>query len=247
VCGGLADYSGINPAWFRSAFVLAGLFGGAGVAFYILLWIWLPLEPRDDAGAENKTSELRGVLIGFVVVGAALVVSLLIDDGTWVSFGVVVLPLAVAAGCIVLRRGSGLERMAMLGSGLVLTAALAAANYQPAVGNRVVRATTPMELEHGTGYTNIVSDLTIDLSAWDKSFGYGDLRASTVLGDLTIILPRDSHVKFDSTVAFADTDLLGHKSRHYFIGGAGIWSGSDDQVEIRVEAFSAFGSVKLVR
>jgi phage shock protein PspC (stress-responsive transcriptional regulator) len=165
VCGGLADYSGINPAWFRTAFVLAGLFGGAGVAFYILVWIWLPLEPRDDAGAESNTSELRGVLIGFVAVGAALVVSLLIDDGTWVSFSVVVLPLAVAAGCIVLRRGSGLERMAMLGSGLVLTAALAAANYQPAVGNRVVRATTPMELERGTGYTNVISDLTIDLSA----------------------------------------------------------------------------------
>jgi hypothetical protein len=153
----------------------------------------------------------------------------------------------VAAGCIVLRRGSGLERMAMLGSALVLTAALAAVNYQPALGSRVVRATTPMELEHGTGYTNVLSDLTIDLSEWNMSFGYGDLRANTLFGDLTIILPKDAQVKFDGRVAFADTDLLGNKTRHYFIGGAGLWSGRDDQVEIRVDAFSAFGSVKLVR
>jgi predicted membrane protein len=79
------------------------------------------------------------------------------------------------------------------------------------------------------------------------SFGYGDLRANTIFGDLTIILPKDAQVKFDSTVAFSDTDLLGNKTPHYFIGSAGLWSGRDDQVEIRVDAFSAFGSVKVVR
>jgi phage shock protein PspC (stress-responsive transcriptional regulator) len=153
VCGGLADYSGINPAWFRTAFVLAGFFGGIGLAFYILAWIWLPLEPRDNAAAEDNASELRGIQIGFVIVGAVMVASLLINDGTWVGFGVVIIPLIVAAGCIVLRRGSGLERMTMLASALVLTAALAVANYQPAIGHRVVRASTPMELERETGYT----------------------------------------------------------------------------------------------
>lgn len=46
VAGGLAEVSGI-PAWtWRILFVLTALLHGIGLAMYILLWIFVPLEIR---------------------------------------------------------------------------------------------------------------------------------------------------------------------------------------------------------
>jgi phage shock protein C len=43
VCGGLGDFFGINPIWFRLAFVIAALPGGVpGVLPYLILWVVIP-------------------------------------------------------------------------------------------------------------------------------------------------------------------------------------------------------------
>lgn len=43
VCGGLADFVGISPVWFRLLFVLLSLPGGIpGILIYIVLWIAIP-------------------------------------------------------------------------------------------------------------------------------------------------------------------------------------------------------------
>lgn len=42
VCGGIGHYFGIDPLWVRLAFVVALVFFGTGVLFYILLWIVIP-------------------------------------------------------------------------------------------------------------------------------------------------------------------------------------------------------------
>lgn len=43
VCGGLAEFFGISPFWFRLAFVLLMLPGGLpGLLPYLLLWIIIP-------------------------------------------------------------------------------------------------------------------------------------------------------------------------------------------------------------
>lgn len=43
VCGGLGDFFGISPWWFRLAFLLALLPGGVpGILIYLLLWIVIP-------------------------------------------------------------------------------------------------------------------------------------------------------------------------------------------------------------
>ncbi len=45
VCGGLGKRTDL-PSWaWRVIFCLISLYFGAGVLFYILLWIFLPLEP----------------------------------------------------------------------------------------------------------------------------------------------------------------------------------------------------------
>jgi phage shock protein C len=43
VCGGLADFFGINALWFRLAFLISLLPGGVpGFLLYLVLWIIIP-------------------------------------------------------------------------------------------------------------------------------------------------------------------------------------------------------------
>jgi phage shock protein PspC (stress-responsive transcriptional regulator) len=43
VCGGLGEFFGINPLWFRILFFILALPGGVpGVLPYIVLWIIIP-------------------------------------------------------------------------------------------------------------------------------------------------------------------------------------------------------------
>lgn len=46
VCGGLADYMGIDPVLVRLAFVLLLLASGVGFAIYVVLWIVMPTPSR---------------------------------------------------------------------------------------------------------------------------------------------------------------------------------------------------------
>ena len=43
VCGGLGEFFGLRPLWFRIIFVLLGIPGGVpGLLPYILLWLIIP-------------------------------------------------------------------------------------------------------------------------------------------------------------------------------------------------------------
>ena len=42
VCGGIADYFGIDPTIVRIIWLIVTLFGGAGIIAYILCWLLIP-------------------------------------------------------------------------------------------------------------------------------------------------------------------------------------------------------------
>ncbi len=43
VCGGLGEFFGISPIWFRLAFLISLIPGGVpGLLLYIILWIVIP-------------------------------------------------------------------------------------------------------------------------------------------------------------------------------------------------------------
>lgn len=45
VCGGLGEFFGIDPLWFRLGFLIALIPGGVpGVAAYLILWLIVPSE-----------------------------------------------------------------------------------------------------------------------------------------------------------------------------------------------------------
>ncbi len=46
VCGGLAQYLGVDPTLVRLAFLLLGLTVGGGFLAYLVCWIIIPEEPE---------------------------------------------------------------------------------------------------------------------------------------------------------------------------------------------------------
>ncbi len=51
VCGGLAEYFGIDPVLVRVLIVLITLMGGSGLLAYLILWVVVPLSPPPPPAA----------------------------------------------------------------------------------------------------------------------------------------------------------------------------------------------------
>ena len=78
VCGGLGEYTGIDPVVFRIVLAVAAFAGGAGLAAYVVAWICIPernddgSEPAARTGApqiDNVAAVVLGVLGLIVLLG----------------------------------------------------------------------------------------------------------------------------------------------------------------------------------
>ena len=81
VAAGLADYFGIDPVWFRLAFVVSAFLGGAGIIVYLAMWVLVPpvhgpsgpsapLRPRMERIARRIDQTPAWVGVVLLVVGA---------------------------------------------------------------------------------------------------------------------------------------------------------------------------------
>ena len=65
VCGGLADYTGIDTVLWRVGFVVLTLFGGSGVLVYALLWVLMPpAADRRPNALDGLVAKARDALTG---------------------------------------------------------------------------------------------------------------------------------------------------------------------------------------
>ena len=68
VCGGLAEYSGIDAALWRVGMVGLTVAGGAGVVVYLLLWVLVPSAPlppdRSPSVLDGLAERLHTALVG---------------------------------------------------------------------------------------------------------------------------------------------------------------------------------------
>ena len=63
VCGGLADYTGIDTVLWRVSFVALTVLGGSGVLFYAVLWVLMPAASTNpDTPVERGVQRLRSAL-----------------------------------------------------------------------------------------------------------------------------------------------------------------------------------------
>lgn len=73
LCGGLGDFFGVDPVFFRVAFVLLAFAGGGGLVLYLVLTLVVPAEEHDEVGtretmrrgAEDLADSVKNVADGF--------------------------------------------------------------------------------------------------------------------------------------------------------------------------------------
>ena len=70
VCGGLGAYFGVDPIWFRLAFVVLAIGGGSGLLLYLRSWLVIPEQKE---GEELAVREGGNGADGAVVAGVILV------------------------------------------------------------------------------------------------------------------------------------------------------------------------------
>jgi phage shock protein PspC (stress-responsive transcriptional regulator) len=56
ICGGLAEYSGIDPVLWRVGMVALGLMG-PGLVVYLLLWVLMPTGPAGPQGPLDRLAD----------------------------------------------------------------------------------------------------------------------------------------------------------------------------------------------
>jgi phage shock protein PspC (stress-responsive transcriptional regulator) len=74
VAGGLGDYFGVSPLWFRLGFVLATPAGGVGVAAYLLLWFLVPRADLPRSAAQQTADRFPDApaWIGVLLIGVGI-------------------------------------------------------------------------------------------------------------------------------------------------------------------------------
>lgn len=96
VCGGLGRYFGVDPVWFRIAFVVLAIGGGSGVLLYLIAWVAIPEQrPGDEVGKGPSTLGSQGPVIAgvaLIAVGLMLLINNLVP---W--FDRIMWPLVVVA------------------------------------------------------------------------------------------------------------------------------------------------------
>ena len=112
ICGGIAEYLGIDPVVVRLIWVLAFFFGGFGLLAYIVCWVLIPEAPSDLQGQVGESRPSHdwglGLIIGIAVVflGVLLLLRNLFGWYFWDWSWKIGLPLLlVLIGILLLVRG----------------------------------------------------------------------------------------------------------------------------------------------
>ena len=237
VCGGLARYFDIHPAFYRVGFVVLTLLGGAGILIYAAAALVMPDEGKEDSVATAALRNRRDrpwPLIGLALVGVAI--AILLSRATLWPHGDAWFLLLVAGGVIlwITRHGTAAtadastlaaedsRRMRRFFKGfaiafgtlvaLVLVAAAVFAavfhvHLGHGVGDRTYVVSDAQDL-HGS-YTLGVGDLKVDLR--DVSFATGETHVKTRVdvGDLDVIVPAGVALQVHGDAQLGQVEVLG--------------------------------------
>ena len=131
VAAGIADYLNIDPVLVRAVFVGLVIFGGAGLVLYLVAWLLIPVEGRDESPLEQVLPPSGAIVRVLLVIAAiAFLGAVVLPFSDWTfgsSFPALMLVAVVAAGIYLLRRGGPSET----GAPAVAAAAVAPAAAVP--------------------------------------------------------------------------------------------------------------------
>src|SRR3954471_16444695 len=216
VCGGLAEYSGIDPLLWRIGFVALAFAGGSGVLVYLLLWLLMPhasggpvgrRAPLDRLADRREAAGPRSPVPGITIAGLLIVIGVLVLITRFTAWNISATGFLGAALLVV---GLGLVAAAFSGGrrargglialGVVLSLATIASatgpwRYGTGVGDRTYRPVSVGQVrplyELGAG------DLTVDLRDGGGAHLGGPIRTRIDhgLGDLTVLVPASADVR----------------------------------------------------
>ena len=273
VCGGLAEYSGIDPLLWRVGFVALTFAGGSGILVYLLLCLVMPAGPRptgDDASRSSHLSWGRGhavpalprspvgriTLAGVLIAAGLLVLVARLTDWEpgprpFLAVALLVVGLGLVATAFVPGRTA---RGGLITLGVLLSLALAVATSVPwsdgaGVGDRNYRPAGVSEVRDR--YELGAGDMTVDLSRIDVDDIDEPLRIEIDhgIGDLDVTLPREADVDLELDTGVGQTELPGDlPSDGGYVRGTGTGPGiGDDRAEIVLTVDHGVGDVEVDR
>jgi phage shock protein PspC (stress-responsive transcriptional regulator) len=223
VCGGLARYFDMSPAFYRVGFVVLTLLGGAGVLIYLAAALVVPDEGKADSIAAEVLRERRErpwqvIGLGLVAVAIAVLLSRATlwprGDAAWV--------LVLLVGAIVLwtqRRTGTRSRRVLRGlsiaAAVVLVLVLAAAavvatvfhvDVADGIGKRTYVPASAGDVH--SRYRLGIGRLQLDLAGVRLPRGETDVDAKVGIGDLVVMVPADVAVKVRSDAQVGAVDVF---------------------------------------
>jgi len=239
VCGGLASYFEIHPAFFRVGFVVLTLLGGAGIVIYLAAALVMPDEGKEDSvvsAALRNRRDRPWPLIGIGLLAAAGLI-LLSHATLWPGGDAwIVLLIAGAAILWITRQGKAVpttdaKQLASRDSRRIrrffvgLAVALASLVALVLVAAAVFAAVVHVHVGRGVGertynvagiqdlrddYRLGIGRMVLDLS--DVQFPAGQqtqVNARVDVGRLDVIVPPDVALRVHGDTQFGDVNLLG--------------------------------------
>jgi phage shock protein PspC (stress-responsive transcriptional regulator) len=272
VCGGLAEYSGIDPLLWRVGFVALSFAGGSGILVYLVLWLLMPTASADPASPSYERSGRRvrqdpgprspvprmTIAALLIVVGALALLTRLPgwNLGPSVFFGSALLVVGLGLVAAAFSRGRR-ARGGLILLGVVLAIGSAGASttipwhdiHSGSMGDRTYRPTTAAQVQ--PSYEGGVGDMTLDLRGVDVSSLSGPIttRVGHGVGDVTIEVPADADVHLTVHNGLGSVDAFGHGAVDdgFFPGtGTGSWV-NDGTAEFDLMINAGLGDVKVSR
>jgi phage shock protein PspC (stress-responsive transcriptional regulator) len=222
VAGGLGRYFDLNPSFFRIGFVVLTLLGGAGLLIYLTAAFVMPDEGKEKSVAEQILADRKDrpwPLVGLAVAGVAIVV-LLSHATVWPAAGAGWI-LVLFAGLAILWTSRAERRAGRILRVLIaltaLFAAIAAAvivaafswfnvSFNDGVGSKVYNVSTASTLK--PSYDLGVGSLKLDLSAIGPITRVTHLKAKVDVGELRIIVPRNTAISVNAHAKVGDIYVL---------------------------------------
>jgi phage shock protein PspC (stress-responsive transcriptional regulator) len=272
VCGGLAEYSGVDALLWRVGFVALTVAGGTGVIVYALLWLLMPTEPAGPGApavprrraAGRAPAGPRSPVPRITVAGLLIVIGVLVlltrltswSRGPRGFLGAALL--VVGTGLVVTAFTPGRRsRGGLILLGVLLTLGLSVAsvpgqnwhwNVHGGVGNREYQPQTAADVR--PVYDAAIGNTTVDLSEVQLTGASTPIttRVDGGVGNLRVLLPQSADVRVAVQDGMGHVDVLGHGSTDGFYRGTGpdAWTG-DDHPEFVLTIDAGIGNVEVSR
>jgi phage shock protein PspC (stress-responsive transcriptional regulator) len=241
VCGGLARYFDIHPAFYRVGFVVLTLLGGAGILIYAAAALVIPDEGKEDSFATAALRNRRDrpwPLIGLALVGVALA-SLLSHATLWPHGDAWILLLVAGAAILwITRHGNRVvtdeasalatedsRRLRRVFKALAIAAGTIVA--LTLVAAAIFASIFHVHLGRGVGersyvvagaqdlhrnYRLGIGDLTVDLGNVRFENGETHVGARVDVGNLNVIVPQNVALRVHGDAQLGQVEVLGQNA-----------------------------------